>query len=123
MGIDFSHCTAQWSYFGFHHFRKRLAKDIGIELVEMAGFTERGVEGLAWPDAEDEPVVHLLNHSDADGELSPEQCAAVVPRLREIASAWPVTGNHDVDYDRTNALLLAEGMELVASKGESLEFR
>lgn len=45
MGLNFSHCEAQWSYSGFHCFRKRLAKEVGIDLDEMQGFRRKPPEG------------------------------------------------------------------------------
>lgn len=113
MGIDFSHSDAHWSYGGFGRFRAAIAKHEGIDLGAMQGF---GGE-LPW-----EPVATalkpLLDHSDCDGELSPEDCATVAPRLREVIDAvWP-----DDNYDRRTGIELAEGMEDAAKTGEPLEF-
>ena len=66
----------------------------------------------------------LLDHSDCDGEMTPEECAQVFPRLREIAAAWPKHGVAMSDaFDRKSALALAECMEVCAAGGEQLLFR
>jgi hypothetical protein len=111
MGIDFSHCNAQWSYGGFHSFRTRLASEIGMDLRSMEGFGG----DKKFSDFKDD-IIPLLNHSDCDGELSPEECKKVAPRLRELVKDWPD------GYDKRRALELAEGMELAVSKNEHLQF-
>jgi hypothetical protein len=117
MGLDFSHTNAQWSYSGFMRFRERLAEEIGIDLNKMEGFNkENDYKGLSWEKIVD-PIKYLLDHSDCEDDLSPELCSKVAPRLRELVSSWD-----DDDYDKEQALLLAEGMELAFSKNEPLEF-
>lgn len=143
MGLDFSHTEAHWGYIGFNHFRSRLAAEAGIALHCMEGFAANMVNGesynevwicgynkdnlserppidiqpvIKWTKVHDD-VVPLLNHSDCDGELSPEECLKVAPRLRELVKDWD-----DDDRDKENALWLAEGMELAASRNEPLEF-
>lgn len=123
MGLDFNHGNAHWSYSGFHRFRKRLASALGINLTEMEGFGEMDYEkgtrvcGTVPWDTVNDAIVPLLHHSDCDGDLSPEACAQVAPRLRELVAPWP-----DDDYDKRNALMLAEAMEQCAAGGVSLEF-
>lgn len=86
MGLDIvplvrdSEQRVSFSYTGFGEFRRRLAAHIGIELDAMDGFG--GTQ--EWPDPKDEPLVHLLNHSDCDGSLKYEACSALAPRLREL---------------------------------------
>lgn len=118
MGINFEPEApsghASWSYGGFHAFRTRLASAIGIDLEKMAGFCDGG---RPWSDVND-PIAPFLNHSDCDGELAPDVCTTVAPRLRELVAAWP-----DYDYDRTHGERLADAMELAAARGVPLEFR
>lgn len=112
MGIDFSHCEAQWSYSGFMNFRRRIAQKIGVDLGMMDGF------GGDIPfDSIKDSIEPLLNHSDCDGGLTPSDCAKVAPRLRELVSNWT-----DDDYDKRNALMLAKGMEEALSKDVNFEF-
>lgn len=69
----------------------------------------------AWDKVAD-PIKPLLNHSDCEGHLTPEECAAVAPRLRELVDGW------EGDFDKYRALELARGMEAAAAAGELLEF-
>lgn len=113
MGIDFSHTEAYWAYSGFHRFRLRLAQEIQIDLEMMDGF------GGDIPfDSVNDSIKPLLDHSDCEGELTPEECAKVAPRLRELVAAWP-----DDDRDKINALRLAEGMERASANVENLIFK
>lgn len=107
MGVGFSHCDAQWAYSGFHHFRKRLAKEIGIDLEEMQGFSRKpprgegmadndrfdftamGVPGTKSWDGVKDPIKWLLHHSDCDGHLTPARCEKIAPRLEELVAKWP----------------------------------
>lgn len=112
MGIDFTHCDARWSYGGFDRARTRLAKEFDIVLQEMVGFGGN----VPW-DHSRSPVMYLLDHSDCDGNLSPEQCREIAPALRAAVASWP-----DDDYDKKTFLELADGMEEAADFGEALEF-
>lgn len=112
MGIDFSHCNASWSYSGFHRFRCRLAEVVHLTLEDYNGYGEK----KDWPTSEEEPLVSLFNHSDCEGELTPEECRLIAPRLREVMSNWAD------DYDRRMGMDLAQGMENAANANEPLEF-
>ena len=126
MGLNFSHGDASWAYGGFHRFRIRLAEAIGIDLEKMIGFNQKYVgdgkyvktteNPLNWNTVKDD-IKLLLNHSDCDGVLTPENCRKVAFRLRELVRNWK-----DTDYDKINALELAEGMEEAAENDEIFEF-
>lgn len=119
MGVDIG--KAQWSYSGFGEFRRRLAAAEGIDLGRMAGFGLPADEATPW-DAVSTPLRPLLDHSDCDGDLSPEECAQVAPRLAEICESWPEAGDLVQDYDRRGGLVLAEEMRAAATAGRRLEF-
>lgn len=104
--------SAQWSYSGFHCFRKRLAIQIDINLRAMEGFGGN----TPWS-AVNDPIVPLLDHSDCEGELNPEECHTVGPRLRELVAEWP-----EDDDDRLMALRLADDMADCAALDTPLEF-
>lgn len=70
-----------------------------------------------WP--EGEAIVPLLNHSDCDGQLTPDECRAIAPRLREIVEGW---NDFEWKYDREKAIELANGMDAAAANNEPLEF-
>lgn len=120
MGIDFSHSDAHWSYGGFHNFRAMLAEHEGIDLDQMQGSARVGDDGprISW-DTVLTPLKPLLDHSDCDGNLSPEDCAAIAPHLRKVVcEIWT---NPDA-YDRVSGLELADGMADAAAAGETFEF-
>jgi hypothetical protein len=78
---DNSSPDVAWSYSGFAEFRRWFAQAEGFGLDEMDGFG-----GLrSWNDVRT-PLAPFLDHPDVGGpDLSPIQCAAMLPRLREIA--------------------------------------
>ncbi|AOZ91601.1 hypothetical protein [Paenibacillus crassostreae] len=118
MGLDFNKGGAHWSYSGFYRFRVRVAETIGIDLDKMSGFASlTDNSGIGW-DWVTDPVVPLLNHSDCDGGLTPDQCRSIAPRLKEIIANW----NAPDDYDKAQAELLIEGMEYCAQTNVPLEF-
>jgi hypothetical protein len=118
MGIDFSNNDAHWGYSGFNIARARLAAEIGIGLDRMQGFIrdETTEQVYSWSKVID-PIKPLLDHSDCDGELTPDECRTVAPRLRELISYWPD------DYDKANFLELARGMDIAVSENKPLIFR
>jgi hypothetical protein len=104
--------SARWSYAGFNHFRTKLAALEGIKLDSMAGF-----EGdIPW-DTVSTAIAPLLNHSDCDGSLTPDECAQVAPRLAELLPRLKD------DYDRHNGAALVASMRAAAASDEPLEFR
>lgn len=113
MGIDFSHCDAHWSYFGFNHFRIRVANEIDIDLDSMEGFGGSG----SWDDIKD-PLKYFLNHSDCDGTITAKRCGKIATRLEEVISKWG-----DNDYDKKQAERLIAGMRLATQRGEELIFQ
>jgi hypothetical protein len=62
-------------------------------------------------------LVPLLNHSDCEGTLSPEECERVAPTLKAIVSKWP-----EDDYDRQSALNLVRYMEICVAFRRDLIF-
>lgn len=82
--------------------------------------------GKSWDGLVD-PIVPLLYQSDCDGILTPEECATIAPRLRELVENWSdhwtmEHGKQIINYDKENALKLAMGMEKAAASNENLEF-
>ncbi|MFE1770991.1 hypothetical protein [Streptomyces sp. NPDC059008] len=77
---DVASPDVSWSYTGFGTFRKWLAQTEGFALAEMDGFG--GDRQWSSVSTRLEP---LLNHPDDDGpDLTPAQCAAMLPRLEAI---------------------------------------
>lgn len=96
---------AQWSYAGFNEFRRRLAREEGIDLDRMVGFGLPAEEAIPW-ESVTTSLRPLLGHSDCDGDLSPSECSQVAPRLEAICRSW--TGDDDLAkvYDRQKGLTL-----------------
>ncbi|WP_191971810.1 hypothetical protein [Streptomyces luteolifulvus] len=86
---------ASWSCSGFAAFRRRLAQAEGFTLSEMWGFDgER-----PWSDVSTvlEP---LLDHPDVGGDdLSPADCAAILPRLETITDQWAQDGDDTLHHE------------------------
>ena len=173
MGLGFScgpgnddHCFAQWSYSGFGDFRIKVATEIGIELLDMAGYEpskymreieeankdienredqirmDRSIlsdlpEGKSW-DGIDDPIVPFLRHSDSEGFLTPEECAKIAPRLKELIADWPLAielkfpdewqkigypaWKQWVEHNKKNGDLLVAGMEWATENNYPLNF-
>jgi len=82
---------AHWSYSGFKRFRDRLPREPQLE--------------------------PLLNHSDCDGELSPQECEKIIPALIAVIVDWP-----EDDYDKTEAFKLVRQMIASAQMNRALVF-
>lgn len=128
MGVNFSHDGPQWDHIGFGRFRKELARHEGIDLDRMEGFKPMFVSYERWHpiswNAVDTPLKPLLDHDDHDGELTPDECRTVAPRLREVVKEmWPLGYAFGTDRrTRQRALALADAMDRAAASGEPLEF-
>jgi hypothetical protein len=112
MGIDFSHGDAHWSYSSFNNFRRKLAKEINMDLDQMQGFGG----DIPFSNYVDN-IIPLLDHSDCDGKLTIGQCKKVEPRLRELVSKWV-----NDDWDKERALELADGMKSAYENHEQFIF-
>ncbi|MEU6299706.1 hypothetical protein [Streptomyces erythrochromogenes] len=77
---DVTSPDVSWSYSGFSMFRQWLAQAEGFVLAEMHGFGgDRPWNSVSTP------LAPLLDHPDDDGpDLTPAQCAAMLPRLEAL---------------------------------------
>jgi hypothetical protein len=73
-----------WSYSGFAAFRRQLAQAEGFALSEMWGFGG----DRPWSDVSTSLEPLLDRPDDGGGELSPTECAALLPRLEAIVDQW-----------------------------------
>nr|WP_033274308.1 hypothetical protein [Actinospica acidiphila] len=76
---DVTSPDVEWTYSGFVSFRGWLARIEGFTLDDMDGF---GGE-RPWSSVHT-TLAPLLDHPDDHGELTPAQCAAILPRLEEV---------------------------------------
>lgn len=81
-----------WSYTGFSMFREWLAQAEGFTLAEMDGFGgDRPWSSVSTV------LAPLLDHPDDDGpDLTPAQCAAMLPRLEAIIDQRQQVGGDPV---------------------------
>jgi len=121
MGLRFSHADAYFSFTTFHEFRRRLAQLAGINLEEMQGYTDPPEAGKPWSEVDD-PIVYLLDHSDCDGEISPEECEELAPRLRELLDKWSDESDDGYAYFQVNGRQLADGLAICPAMNHSLQF-
>lgn len=119
MGLDTSHGCWHGPYSAFMRWRTQIASCIGLTLDGMVGFGGT----TEWPDAEKEPLVHLLNHSDCDGEIESKHCAAIADRLSEILPLMPKgdAGGHIGDWTEETQTFI-DGLRLAAELGENVDF-
>jgi hypothetical protein len=81
-----------WSYSGFSMFREWLAQAEGFTLAEMDGFGG----DRPWSNVST-TLAPLLDHPDDDGpNLTPAQCAAMLPRLEAIIDQRRLEGSDSV---------------------------
>lgn len=109
-----------FSYGGFASFRRDLAQAVGIYLDSMQGFKRDGPR-TSWS-VINHPLVPFLNHSDCDGELTPEEAAQVWPALVAAADAgFPDLDDGDLMTKRCREL--AETLRLAAEHEQTVVFR
>ena len=136
MGLDCSHGAFHGAYSSFNRFRKALAEACGGSSPPHAPgamFDGQliGPDDWFWDD-EVVPVEHhagllaIMEHSDCEGELTPDQCAAVsgflrwaAPRMTTEASGHLLRAGHTMG---DVALRFADGCDRAVAAGESLTF-
>ena len=115
---DQPHCT----YTTFNQFRRDIAKHIGINLDDMAGFEKRGEDvpdGISWDTVNDD-IKLFLDHCDCEGHLLTTQARKIAKRLRVILrEMYPnvdeMEGMERWDYDM--------GMKFIAVLEEASKTR
>lgn len=91
MGLDTTHGCWNGPYSSFGRFRKALASELGINLDECIGFGGDKVD----LDKLEHDIQPLLNHSDCDGKLTPEEALRVANGLNEIYLKLPQHPDYD----------------------------
>lgn len=119
MGLDTSHDCWHGAYSAFGRWRAKVCEVAGHgKLDDRAGFGG----AIPWPT--DDPLVKLLYHSDCDGEIAWEDCAAIADRLEELLPALKRAGDgggHIGDYAESAGRFIA-GLRLAASRKENVDF-
>ncbi len=102
MGLDTTHGAFRGSYGGFNKFRT------GIAIIAI----NKGQSPLHY----DHDLYPLLNHSDCDGKLTPDECRRIEKGLLAIMDS--ITD----DYVIEKAKEFAEGCKLAYEKNEDILF-
>lgn len=85
MGLDTSHDCWHGPYSSFHRFRRNLAQRIGVDLDEYIGYSKTGTKELS---SIEHDIMPLLNHSDCDGILTPEEAGRIAKGLQQILDSY-----------------------------------
>ena len=122
MGLDTTHDCFHGPYSLFNEFRRTLARQIGIDLREYAGYGEGGTKDLQ---SIPHDIMPLLDHSDCDGELTPDECKMVANGLADILNN--LKQDPDDEYItsgkfRADIIRFMNGCINAAFMGESVEF-
>jgi hypothetical protein len=121
MGLDTTHDAWHGPYSSFNRFRHKLADQIGIRLDDYKGYSDAGTKDL---DSIPHPIMPLLNHSDCDGELTPEQCKSIADGLDLILKSLPIPANGVSEGSSfiEDVIQFRDGCLLAYSKKENIEF-
>lgn len=96
----------QMSYGGFNRLRHLIAETVNLSLGTMTGYGG----DTEWPKSNDSStlnrLVPFLNHSDCDGELSPEQCKLIWPALDHAIANWHALGDGIDEYYKDKLIAL-----------------
>jgi len=121
MGLDTTHDAWHGSYSSFGRFRERLAQEIGLNLNNYKGYNSNAT----LDESEiDHPLMDLFNHSDCDGELTPDQCLKIAQGLNEVIKKLPIPEINDSWDGRflESCIQFRDGCMLAYSRKEVLEF-
>ena len=141
MGLDTSHGCWHGAYPAFGRWREEIARAAGLPPLEfMEGFYDEGsvfwdscgrrdVSRLAedlpirWDCLRPSPLFTLLHHSDCEGEIAWEECAAIADALEELLPKLPTEedGGHFGDWRETTQGFI-DGLRLAAECQENVEF-
>ena len=134
MGLDCSHGAFHGAYSSFNRLRQEIARECG---GSFPPHEDPKLDPNCWywhasevPAEHREGMQEFLNHSDCDGEVSPEMCVKVAGALEWVAARLRVSGDGhlkrhglgEVGGTRSAAEKFAAGCRAAAEKGESLAF-
>lgn len=117
MGLNTSHDAWDGPYSSFNDFRRWLAKQIGIDLSEYAGYMQGGTKDLT---TIDHPLMPLFNHSDCDGILTPDECRQISKGLKMVIDASAQSRENQYFIEAANQF--RKGCIKAANAKENLEF-
>lgn len=115
MGLDTTHNAWHGPYSSFSLFRRYMAKTIGMDLDKMEGYGG----DISFSQFDDDLCI-LLDHSDCEGDISPENCRRLALRLDQLISTMEPDKSPYSNYQR--ALQFSKGCKLAAEKNEHILF-
>lgn len=145
MGLDTSHDCWHGAYSAFNRWRTKLAEVAGLPPLElMEGFFEDGtlyfgiLEAPMWQEKKDnlsarlpikwealkpDPLHELLNHSDCEGEIPWESCAAIADSLERLIPLLPdEEGGGHIGNWRAKTQQFVNGLREAAAAKENVDF-
>lgn len=117
MGLDTTHDAFHGPYSSFNKWRHWLAHQIGINLNDYFGYGGNGTKDI---ESIDHPLMPLFNHSDCDGELTPEECRQIIKGLKDILSTTPLDTSFFSNYWLTERFM--KGCIRAANAKENIKF-
>jgi len=118
MGLDTSHNCWHVPYSSFNDFRNALAKQIDIDLNDYIGYGDKGTKDL---ESITHDIMPLLNHSDCDGELSPDECRQIAKGLDDILTNFKETDKQPYNF-KDDIIQFRNGCQNAAAKNETVDF-
>lgn len=116
MGLDTTHDAFHGSYGSFDKMRYWLASQINIDLDEYYGYGpgEKKIESIQ------HEIMPLLNHSDCDGQLSPDECKKIASGIKKILDEVPYDDSPYSNYQMS--LRFMHGCLAASKKIETILF-
>lgn len=127
MGLDVSHDCWHGGYISFTTWRCQLGLVAGVaakKLPMQAG----GPPLIDYVDTasmqEDDPLRMLLEHSDCDGQIFPEEAIPLADRLEALLPMLPDgDGGGHIGNWKSKTQMFVDGLRRAAAAGEVVEFR
>lgn len=130
MGLDCTHDAFHGAYSAFNRFRQEVALAIG---GSYPPHTDKSLDDNIWYWGDDynqrshPGLYEFFNHSDCDGEISPENCLLIADELEALLPR--ISSNNEwghIERDGGYKQVLRRfinGCRAAAAKNEALEFQ
>ncbi len=153
MGLDLTHDCWHGAYSAFHRWRQKIAYAAGMPPLDLMDgmfthledgrdlptlYCQKDLNGeyphrilkidallpILWSSLKPDPLHTLLHHSDCDGELAWEDCAAIADRLEELLPELPDVEDHGhIGNWRDKTSKFIDGLRDAASRKENVLFQ
>ena len=115
-------------YSAFNEFRHRIGRSLGLKGVYSMTPTDMYITKRYMEIEDTHPLYPLIDHSDCDGALEPEDCGQIGAYLKEsLVPEWKKEleeggSNDELDYDIKQGERLADLMLKCYENGDTLLF-